>query len=50
MYGYLLGAVLMIAAGVAEWFIGVEAAGKSLEDVAKPLTAHEAEAETETPA
>jgi MFS family permease len=45
MYGYLLGAVLMIAAGVAEWFIGVEAAGKSLEDVAKPLTADEDEAE-----
>jgi MFS family permease len=44
-YGYLLGAVLMIAAGIAEWFIGVEAAGKSLEDVAKPLTAHEEEAE-----
>jgi hypothetical protein len=31
-----------------EWFIGVEAAGKSLEDVAKPLTAHEEE--TEAPA
>ena len=42
-YGYLLGAVLMIAAGVAEWFIGVEAAGKSLEDVARPLTAEEDE-------
>jgi MFS family permease len=45
-YGYLLGAALMIAAGIAEWFIGVEAAGKSLEEVAKPLTAHEEEAET----
>jgi hypothetical protein len=33
----------MIAAGVAEWLI--EAAGKSLEDVAKPLTAHDEEAE-----
>jgi MFS family permease len=42
-YGYLIGAVLMIAAGIAEWFIGVEAAGKSLEDVARPLTADEAE-------
>ena len=31
----------MIAAGVCEWFIGVEAAGKSLEDVARPLTAQE---------
>jgi MFS family permease len=46
-YGYLLGAVLMIAAGVAEWFIGVEAAGRSLEDVASPLTAEE---EAEAPA
>ena len=46
LYGYLLGAALMIAAGIAEWFIGVEAAGKSLEEVAKPLTAHEEEAET----
>ena len=42
-YGYLIGAVLMIAAGIAEWFIGVEAAGKSLEDVARPLTAEEDE-------
>ena len=33
--------------GVAEWFIGVEAAGKSLEDVAKPLTAEEEEEEEE---
>jgi hypothetical protein len=44
-FGNLLGAVLMIAAGIAEWFIGVEAAGKSLEDVAKPLTAQDEEAE-----
>ena len=44
-YGYLLGAALMIAAGVCEWFIGVEPAGKSLEDVARPLTAHDEEAE-----
>ena len=42
-YGYLIGAVLMIAAGIAEWFIGVEAAGRSLEDVARPLTAEEDE-------
>jgi hypothetical protein len=34
LYGYLLGAALMIATGVAEWLIGVEAAGKSLKDVA----------------
>ena len=43
LYGYLIGAVLMIAAGIAEWFIGVEAAGRSLEDVARPLTAEEDE-------
>lgn len=37
----------MIAAGTAEWLIGVEAAGRSLEDVARPLTAEE---EAEAPA
>lgn len=35
--GYALGALLMIAAAVCEHFIGVEAAGKSLESVSKPL-------------
>jgi MFS family permease len=45
-YGYLIGAALMIAAGILEWFIGVEAAGRSLEDVARPLTAEEEGAET----
>ena len=44
MYGYLLGAVLMIAAGIVEIVLGVEAAGRQLEDVAKPLTAEDAEA------
>ena len=44
MYGYLLGAALMIAAGVVEIFLGVEAAQKQLEDIAKPLTAEDAEA------
>jgi hypothetical protein len=37
---YLVATVLtafsMIAAGIAEWFIGVEAAGRSLEDVPAP--------------
>lgn len=37
--GYVLGAVLMLAAAVAEWFLGVDSEGKSLEDVAMPLTA-----------
>ncbi len=35
--GYLLGAALMIAAAIAEWTIGVEAAGKSLESISQPL-------------
>jgi len=35
--GYALGAALMLAAAVCEHFIGVEAAGKSLEAVSKPL-------------
>ncbi len=35
--GYLLGAALMIGAAVTEWFIGVEAAGKSLESISQPL-------------
>jgi MFS family permease len=37
MLGWLLGAVLMMAGAVAEFFIGIEAAGKSLESVSKPL-------------
>jgi MFS family permease len=40
-WGYLIGAILMIGAGIAEWLVGVEAAGRSLEDVARPLTAEE---------
>ncbi len=36
-YGYLLGAALMLAGAIAEWFIGVEAAGKSLESISQPL-------------
>ena len=35
----------MIAAGIVELFLGVEAAQKQLEDIAKPLTAEDAEAE-----
>jgi MFS family permease len=41
MMGYLLGAALMLAGAVAEFFIGVEAAGKSLESVSKPLQSAE---------
>jgi MFS family permease len=35
--GYALGGTLMLAAAVCEYFIGVEAAGKSLESISKPL-------------
>ena len=38
LYGYLLGAALMVAAAAVEWTLGVEAAGRSLEDVAPPLS------------
>lgn len=35
--GYLLGGMLMLAGAVCEYFIGVEAAGKSLESISAPL-------------
>ncbi len=37
--GYLIGAALMAAAGLVELFIGVSAERKSLESIARPLTA-----------
>ncbi|MEV0567877.1 MFS transporter [Dactylosporangium sp. NPDC050588] len=37
--GYLIGAAVMIVGGVVEWFLGVDAEGKPLEDVAVPLSA-----------
>jgi MFS family permease len=36
--GYLIGAAVMIAGGLVEVFIGIDAEGKSLEDVANPLS------------
>jgi MFS family permease len=36
--GYLIGAALMIAAGLIQWRWGVAAERRSLEDVARPLT------------
>jgi MFS family permease len=36
--GYLIGAGAMIIGGLAEVFLGVAAEGKSLEDVARPLS------------
>ena len=41
--GYFLGAALMIAGGIVEAFLGVKAEGQSLENIAKPLTAEDAE-------
>jgi MFS family permease len=43
--GFLIGAGAMALGGVAELMFGVRAEGKSLEDIAKPLTAMEAQAE-----
>ena len=37
--GYLVGAAIMILGGVVELLIGINAEGKSLEDITKPLTA-----------
>jgi MFS family permease len=38
-YGYIIGSVLMAAGGLSEWIWGVEAARRSLEDIAKPISA-----------
>ena len=43
LFGYGLGATLMILAGIVALFLAVEAAQKNLEDIAKPLTAEDAE-------
>jgi MFS family permease len=37
--GYLMGAVIMAVGGAVAWFLGVDAEGKSLEDVVSPLSA-----------
>jgi MFS family permease len=42
---FAIGAALMIAAGIVAAFFGVKAERQSLEDIAKPLTARDAEAE-----
>ncbi len=39
--GYFIGAVLMIAGGVVEAFLGVKAEGQALENLARPLTAED---------
>jgi hypothetical protein len=38
-YGYLLGAGLMVAAGIVAIFLAVNAERRALEDIAKPFTA-----------
>jgi CBS domain containing-hemolysin-like protein len=43
--GYAIGALLMIGAGLMELWLGIEAAGRELEDIAAPLSAREAEKE-----
>ena len=43
--GYFLGAGLMIAGGIVAAFLGVKAEGRSLESLAQPLTAEDADAE-----
>ena len=41
--GYLIGAILMIAAGLVEVWLGVNAEQKALEEIATPLTAEDAD-------
>ncbi|SFO65041.1 hypothetical protein SAMN05216207_11471, partial [Pseudonocardia ammonioxydans] len=40
--GFYIGAGAMAIGGLAEVVFGIEAAGRSLEDIARPLTATEA--------
>jgi MFS family permease len=44
MWGYLLGAALMLLAAFTEWKLGFAAEGRALEDVARPLS-HAGESE-----
>ncbi|MEV6653126.1 MFS transporter [Streptomyces sp. NPDC051219] len=43
--GFIIGAAAMVLGGLAEVFFGVKAEQQSLENIAKPLTAEEAEAD-----
>ena len=43
MYGYFAGAALMLAAALAEIFLGVEAEKKSLEQIAAPMSSEQKE-------
>jgi MFS family permease len=42
--GYFIGAALMVAGGIVAIFLGVHAEGQTLENIAKPLTAEDADA------
>jgi MFS family permease len=46
--GFYLGAAIMIVGGIVEIFLGVKAEGQQLEDIAKPLTAEDAEGDAAT--
>jgi MFS family permease len=48
--GFFIGAAVMAIGGIAELLFGVRAEQQSLESIAKPLTAEEAEAEAPPPA
>jgi MFS family permease len=41
--GYFIGGALMVVAGIVEAFLGVKAEGRSLESLAQPLTAEDAD-------
>ena len=43
--GYFLGAALMVAGGVVAIFLGVHAEGEALENIARPLTAEDADSD-----
>ena len=47
--GYYIGSALMIAGGIIAAFLGVKAEGQSLENIAKPLTAEDADATGDEP-
>ena len=44
-HGYLLGAALMLVGALVELFLGVKAEGRSLEQIAAPLSARDLTAE-----
>lgn len=48
LIGYLVAAALIAAGGIIMWFLGVEAAGRSLEEVAPPLCARPDDTAPET--